>query len=134
LRGLFSLIGFKQVGIEYAAGKRGAGVSKYSLSRMMQLALAGILSFSTKPLRVGIFIGSLLSLFAFTLMITTVFNYFVDRSLPSGWTTLITLLTLFSGVQLLVMGVMGAYIGSIYEEVKNRPRYIVEEEIFFGDR
>ena len=129
LRGLFSLIGFKQVSVEYIAEKRAAGVSKYSLSRMVQLALSGILSFSTKPLQIGIFIGASLALVAFLLMIVTMLNFFIDRSLPSGWTTVVTLLLLFNGVQLIVIGVLGTYVGGIYDEVKRRPRYIVDEKI-----
>ena len=129
LRGLFSWIGFKQVGIEFFAEKRAGGTSKYSISRMVQLALSGVLSFSTKPLHIGLFVGTSLALFAFVLMAGTVINFFIDRSLPSGWTTVVTLLLLFNGVQLIVIGVMGAYIGGIYEEVKRRPRYIVDERI-----
>lgn len=129
LRGLFSWIGFKQVGVEFLAEKRAGGSSKYSFSRMVQLALSGVLSFSTKPLHIGLFIGASLALFAFALMVGTVINFFIDRSLPSGWTTVVTLLLFFNGVQLIVIGVMGAYLGGIYEEVKQRPRYIVDEKI-----
>lgn len=134
LRGLFSWIGLKQVGVEYVAEKRAAGVSKYSFSRMIRLATSGVLSFSTKPLHIGLFIGTLLALFAFVLMFGTVVNYFVDRSLPSGWTTVVALLLLFNGVQLIVIGVLGAYIGGIYEEIKQRPRYIVDERISLNDQ
>lgn len=134
LRGLFSWIGLKQVGVEYVAERRAAGVSKYSFSRMIRLATSGVLSFSTKPLHIGLFIGTLLALFAFLLMFGTVINYFVDRSLPSGWTTVVALLLLFNGVQLIVIGVLGAYIGGIYEEIKQRPRYIVDERISLNDK
>lgn len=129
LRGLFSWIGFQQTGVEYIAEKRFAGQSKYSFSRMLQLAMAGILSFSTKPLQAGIFVGVAFAVLAFIFMMGAVISFFVDRTIPSGWTTLVVLLLLFSGVQLIVIGVMGAYIGGIYEEVKGRPRYIIEEEI-----
>jgi dolichol-phosphate mannosyltransferase len=129
LRGLFSWIGFKQVGVEFFAEKRAGGASKYSLSRMIQLALSGVLSFSTKPLHIGLFIGASLAFFAFALMMGTIVNFFIDRSLPSGWTTVVTLLLLFNGVQLIVIGIMGAYLGGVYEEVKRRPRYIVDERI-----
>lgn len=129
LRGLFSWIGFKQTGVEYVAEQRFAGHSKYSFSRMLQLAMAGILSFSTKPLQMGIFVGVGFAVLAFIFMLAHVIYFFIDRTLPSGWTTLVSLLMLFSGVQLIVMGVMGAYIGGIYEEVKGRPHYIIEEEI-----
>jgi polyisoprenyl-phosphate glycosyltransferase len=129
LRGLFSWIGFKQTGVEYVAEMRFAGQSKYSVSRMLQLAMAGILSFSIKPLQVGIFVGVGFAVLAFIFMMANVINFFIDRTLPSGWTTLVVLLLLFSGVQLIVIGIMGAYIGGIYEEVKGRPHYIIEEEI-----
>jgi polyisoprenyl-phosphate glycosyltransferase len=129
LRGLFSWMGFKQTGIDYVAEKRFAGKSKYSFSRMVQLAIAGILSFSTKPLQVGIFFGLGLAAFGFILLMFSVFSYFFDRKIPSGYTTIVVLLLLFSGIQLIVMGIIGEYIGGIYEEVKGRPRYIIEEEI-----
>lgn len=133
LRGLFSWIGFRQVGIEYLAERRFAGKSKYSLSRMTQLAMAGILSFSTKPLHMGMFIGVGFAALAFLFVLWVVISYFIDRSIPSGWATLVVLLLLFSGVQLIVIGIMGAYVGGIYEEVKGRPRYIIDEVISHHD-
>lgn len=129
LRGLFSWIGFQQIGVEYTAEKRLAGLSKYSFSRMVQLAVTGILSFSTKPLQAGIFIGVGFAGLAFLFLLLAIVDYFIDHTIPSGWTTVVVLLLLFSGVQLIVLGIMGAYIGGIYEEVKGRPRYIIEEEI-----
>lgn len=129
LRGLFSWIGFSQTGVTFIAEKRFAGESKYSLSRMAKLAMAGILSFSTKPLQLSIFVGASFALLAFLLIIVSVAKYFIVQSIPDGWTTLVVLLLLFSGIQLIVLGIMGAYVGGIYEEVKGRPRYIVEEEI-----
>lgn len=129
LRGIFTWIGFRQTGIEYVARKRAGGYSKYSLSKMLQLATAGILSFSTKPLQVGIFVGVIFSLLSFIVMIWAVVEFFLDKSIPSGWTTLVVLLLMFSGIQLIVLGIIGAYIGGIYEEVKDRPRYIIDEEI-----
>lgn len=129
LRGLFTWMGFQQTGVEYIAERRFAGESKYSLSRMVQLAMAGILSFSTKPLQMSIFVGVSFSALSFVLILVAVIKYFVIQSIPNGWTTLVVLLLLFSGIQLIVLGIIGAYIGGIYEEVKGRPRYIIEEEI-----
>jgi len=129
LRGLFSWIGFNQTSIEYAAAKRAAGKSKYSFSRMINLGIAGILSFSTKPLKLSIFIGMGLAAMSFVLGAITVVEYFIDKTIPSGWTTIVTLLLLFSGVQMIFIGLLGAYIGGIYEEVKARPHYIVDEGI-----
>ncbi len=129
LRGLFAWIGFNQKGVEFIAADRFAGTSKYSLSRMLNLAMAGILSFSARPLHAGIFVGVGFAALAFLLMVGAVVSFFLDRAIPSGWTTLVTLLLLFSGIQLIMMGVIGAYIGGIYEEVKARPRYIIDEVI-----
>ena len=129
LRGLFTWIGFNQSHVEFIAEKRFAGSSKYSLARIMQLAGAGILSFSTKPLHIGIFIGISFSALSFVMILFVLRNYIVDKSIPSGWTTMTILLLLFGGVQLIVIGIIGAYIGGIYEEVKGRPRYIIEKVI-----
>lgn len=126
LRGLFLWMGFNQVSIDYTPEPRFAGKSKYSLSRMFQLATMGILSFSTRPLYIGIFIGIGFAAIAFLFMASAFISYFVDHAIPSGWTTLVVLLLLFSGVQLIMLGVIGAYIGGIYEEVKGRPRYIID--------
>lgn len=128
LRGLFSWIGFQQIGVEYTAEKRFAGESKYSFSKIVQLAMSGILSLSTKPLQVGIFVGVGFAALSFFLIIFAVIKFFIVQAIPSGWTTLVVLLLLFSSIQLIVLGIIGAYIGGIYEEVKGRPRYIIEEE------
>jgi dolichol-phosphate mannosyltransferase len=133
LRGLFSWIGFNQASVEYVAAPRAAGRSKYSLSRMFALATAAILSFSTKPLQISIFLGLGFAVVSMALVVFTVFDYFLDKAIPSGWTTIVTLLLLFSGVQLIVMGILGAYVGGIYEEVKARPHYIVDETINLSD-
>ena len=129
LRGLFTWIGFRQTSVDYVAIKRSGGHSKYSFSKMLQLAVSGILSFSTRPLQLGIFIGVIFSLLSSLLIIWAVIGFFIDRSIPSGWTTIIVLFLMFSGIQLTVLGIIGAYIGGIYEEVKSRPRYIIDEEI-----
>jgi glycosyltransferase involved in cell wall biosynthesis len=127
LRGLFSWVGFNQAGVEYVAAERVGGKSKYSVSAMLALATSGILSFSTKPLQMSIFLGLGFAGLSVVLGLFTVFEYLRDNTIPSGWTTIVTLLLLFSGVQLIVMGILGVYIGGIYEEVKGRPHYIVDE-------
>jgi polyisoprenyl-phosphate glycosyltransferase len=127
LRGLFSWVGFNQAGVEYVAAERVGGKSKYSVAAMLALAVSGILSFSTKPLQMSIFLGLGFAGLSVLLGLYTVFAYLRDNTIPSGWTTIVTLLLLFSGVQLIVMGILGVYIGGIYEEVKGRPHYIVDE-------
>lgn len=134
LRGLFSWIGFNQVSVDYVAHKRGGGYSKYSFSRIIKLATSGILSFSTRPLQLGVFVGVAFSLLSFFFMTWAVVEFFIDKSIPDGWTTVVVLLLLFSGIQLTVLGIIGTYIGGIYEEVKNRPRYIIDEEITYDEQ
>lgn len=129
LRGLFSWIGFNQKPVHFTAAARAGGRSKYTLSRMIALATAAILSFSTKPLQAGIFLGLGVAAASVLLMLFTLVGYFLDDSIPSGFTTLSMLILVFSSVQLLVMGILGAYIGGIYEEVKKRPHYIIDETI-----
>lgn len=129
LRGLFSWMGFRQIGVPFDAEVRYAGRSKYSLAGMVQLATAGILSFSTKPLHASIAVGFLSAALAFALLVHAVVSFFIDSRIPSGWTSLTALILMFSGIQLMFMGILGAYIGGIYEEVKARPRYIVADQL-----
>ncbi len=134
LRGIFSWIGFSQCYVEYKAAERAGGSSKYSLARMVGLAIAGILSFSTRPLRLGIYVGMGFALAGFLIGLYAIVEYFTATDLPSGWTTLVTLLVFFSGIQLVFMGILGIYVGAIYEEVKARPHYIVERTVNFPAR
>ena len=129
LRGLFSWVGFKQANIEYIANARKFGVTKYSISDLFKLATGGIISFSTKPLRIGIHVGIFFALLAFVMSGYAILDYFLDKNIPSGWTTLAVLLLFFSGLQLIMMGIVGLYIGGIHKEVKNRPHYIIEKII-----
>lgn len=131
LRGVFSWIGFNQAGLKYVAGRRQGGSSKYSFSRMMSLALAGVLSFSTKPLQLSIYCGIWLATASFALGLYTLVEYFRQASIPSGWTTIVLLLVFFNGVQLIFTGILGVYIGGIFEEVKARPHYVVDEAVNF---
>lgn len=127
LRGLFSWMGFDSIGVEYQAGIRMAGTSKYSFRKMIELATVAILSFSIKPLQIGIVIGLGSALLSFLLMIYLLGAYFLHESTPSGWMTLIIALLLIGGIQLIVIGIVGAYVGGIYEEVKGRPRYLIDQ-------
>jgi len=129
LRGLLSWIGFKQTGVTFTAHRRAAGKSKYSIGRLLRFSAFGIVSFSKKPLQAAIFFGAVFSGFGFIIAVVTFFQYFFYAYLPSGWTTLVILLSLFSGVQLFFLGIIGEYIGGIFDEVKQRPHYLVEETI-----
>jgi glycosyltransferase involved in cell wall biosynthesis len=129
LRGLFSWVGFSQTGVEYVAAERGGGTSKYTLTRMFALATAGILSFSTRPLLMGVFLGLGFAGASFVLALGTIAAYFLDNTIPSGWSTIVLLLLMFNGVQFMMMGILGAYVGNIHDEVKGRPHYILDETI-----
>lgn len=131
LRGLFSWVGFKSIGIPYQGKSRRSGKSKYSLSRMIRFGVEGIISFSKRPLQAAIFIGFGFALFGLVFAFITFIQYFIYDYLPSGWTTLTILISMFSGIQLIFLGIIGEYIGAIFDEVKGRPHYIIEEKINF---
>jgi dolichol-phosphate mannosyltransferase len=129
LRGLRSWYGFQQKGIEIERQTRHSGKSKYSLRRLFRLAFDGIFAFSVIPIRLATALG-LLSVIASVVYAaySLYVKLFLDRS-PVGFTALIFAITFLSGVQLLFLGVIGEYIGRIYEEVKQRPHYVVKKVI-----
>ncbi len=129
LRGLFKWVGFKSISVNFKANKRAAGKTKYSFSTMIKFASSGFTSFSRKPLQFAIYLGVILSILSFGIGLHSFIAYFLNNVAPSGWTTLTILISLFSGIQLLFLGVIGEYIGSIFEEVKQRPLYIIEDKI-----
>jgi dolichol-phosphate mannosyltransferase len=129
LRGLFCWVGYKRVGVEYEAAEREYGVSKYTWSMMVNLASSGIISFSKKPLQYAIILGVIFSLLGLISAVVSVVSYFVEAHIPSGWATLSTLISLFGGIQLFFLGIIGEYIGAIFDEVKARPLYLVDERI-----
>jgi dolichol-phosphate mannosyltransferase len=133
MRGLFSWVGFRSIGIPFQVGKRPGGRSKYSIRKRMQLAVHGIVSFSKRPLQAAIFLGLLFAALGFVFALITFIQYFIYDSLPSGWTTLAILISVFSGVQLIFLGIMGEYLGAIFDEVKARPHYLVEEKWNFDE-
>lgn len=133
LRGLFSWVGFKNTGVQFKSRARAAGGSKYSVGRLFQFAAHGLVSFSKRPLQAAIYIGVLFAFLGFALALLTLIAYLTDRSAPPGWATLAILIPVFSGIQLIFLGVLGEYVGAIFDEVKNRPHYIVEKKINFRE-
>lgn len=127
LRGLIPWLGFKQKKIEYIPKKRLSGVSKYTFRRMWRFAVNGITGFSIKPLRVAIFIGLIFSFFSFIYMIYAIYVYFFDNRVVSGWASMVTMVSMIGGIQLIILGIMGEYIGKMYFHIKNRPVYIIDE-------
>jgi polyisoprenyl-phosphate glycosyltransferase len=129
LRGLFSWVGFNKSLVYFNAEERYLGDSKYSWRKMFQFASSGIISFSKKPLRYAAIMGLIVAFLGFSSGCYSIFTYFIFNDAPSGWTTLSVLITIIGGTQLLCIGIIGEYIGNIFEEVKHRPLYIVEEKI-----
>src|SRR3989344_1886929 len=127
LRGIVPWLGFNQVGVRFTANPRRAGKSKYPLSRLIAFGLSGVVSFSRKPLRVAIFVGLFFALLGFLYALFTVFQFFLLKALPTGYATLVVLLSVLGGFQLVFLGVIGEYIGAIFDEVKKRPHYLVDE-------
>lgn len=128
LRGIFPLLGFKSSCVYYKRISRVAGETKYPLKKMISFAWNGITSFSIAPLRFIFYIG----LIMFTLSIlygTLVFVDFINGNTIKGWTSSLLVNLLFSGLNMICLGIIGEYIGKIYQEVKKRPRFIIEETI-----
>lgn len=131
LRGLFSWIGFKRTGVTFQADERRAGKSKYSLMHLIHFSLNGLIAFSSSVLRMAIILGVIFALFGILLGAITLVQYFFNDAFPPGWATLTILLSVYSGIQLFFLGVIGEYVGATYIEVKRRPHYIVDEKIGF---
>lgn len=128
VRGLMSWVGFKQIAIEFERNERFAGETKYPLKKMLKLAMDGIMSFSYKPLKLASYIGAILSGISFLYLIFVLFQkLFFPEAAQSGWTSLIAVSLFFNGIILLMLGIIGEYIGRIYEEAKGRPLYIIRE-------
>lgn len=130
LRGLFSWVGFKQVPYEYEREKRFAGKTKYPLKKMLKFASDGIISFSSKPLRIFGILGLIALFISFCILIYALVSYvFKLNNLMPGWTSIMVAITFFSGVQLLSIWITSEYISRIYDETKKRPEYIIEKKI-----
>lgn len=128
LRGMFPLIGFKTTTVSYNRLERTAGESKYPFKKMLAFAWEGITSFSIKPLRLVTRLGMLVFIISIILACYSLYSFFFKDTVP-GWTSITLPIYFISGIQLLSMGVLGEYIGKIYKETKNRPRFIIEEII-----
>jgi glycosyltransferase involved in cell wall biosynthesis len=126
VRGLVPWLGFSETRVPYAVEARYAGRSKYRLRPLLQLALDGLVSFSVLPLRVIGLLGALTVLFGVGFGVFALAAELAGRVRASGWTSLVVLVLVFGGVQLLSLGVVSEYVGRIYEEVKHRPRYVID--------
>ena len=128
IRGMTAWVGFRQVGVEYVRPPRTRGETKFPLRKMLRFALDGLTSFSHVPLQLATWLGFAVSFFAFLYILVVLALWVLNINVP-GWTTLMVFVLLLGGVQLMVIGVLGEYLGRIYDEVKGRPLYLVAEEV-----
>ena len=134
VRGMFAWIGFRQGTVSFDRPPRAAGMSKYSLRRMIALAINGLVSFSDAPLRLALWGGAGVSALALVYGLVVIGRWaFGDPSLARGWSSTIVVIAGLGGANMLMTGVIGLYVGRIHAEVKRRPLYIVERAVGFDD-
>lgn len=126
LRGMVPLVGFKSTCVYYERNERMAGESHYPLKKMIALALDGITSLSTKPIRIITGLGTAIALLSIIGILWSVISFFIGHTV-AGWASMISIVCFFGGLQLLSLGIIGEYIGKIYLETKQRPRFIIEK-------
>lgn len=129
VRGMVAWIGFRQTAVEYVRAGRFAGETHYPLKKMIRFALDGITSFSTVPLRLATWLGVISGLVGLLTALWALYVFLFGSGVVQGWTTIVLAVSLTSSAQFLILGIMGEYIGRIYEEVKRRPLYIVSDQV-----
>jgi hypothetical protein len=126
LRGMVPLVGFKSTCVSYSRAERVAGQSHYPLRKMMALAVDGVTSLSVKPLSMIFGLGIVIAAVSFLFCLWALITALCGRAVP-GWASMTCIICFVSGVQLVCLGIMAEYIGKIYMETKQRPRYIISE-------
>ena len=132
-KGLFSWVGYNTYYMAYHAKKRTAGKSKFRLKKQINYATDGLINFSTKPLRIATFLGSIISTFSLVYLIVVIINAILSSTKIPQYSTMMCVILLLGGIQLLVIGIMGEYISKSYIEAKNRPIYIEKSSLGFDD-
>ncbi|MDP2947724.1 MAG: glycosyltransferase family 2 protein [Nanoarchaeota archaeon] len=133
VRGLRTWVGFKQVGLSYERDQRFAGKPKYTLAKLFGLAYDGLFAFSTTPLKLAVTIGFIFTIISLLGGLTIIYRKLVHDFDLIGWASIIVTLTFLGGLTLLILGIIGEYIGRIYDEVKHRPLYIIKDQIGFNN-
>jgi dolichol-phosphate mannosyltransferase len=129
VRGMVAWVGFRQTAVLYDRPGRFAGETKYPLRKMIRFAIDGITSFSVLPLRFSTYLGMFISLASIAYAFAATVAHFWMKATVPGWTALVVLISLLSSAQLLMIGILGEYLGRIYEQVKGRPNYVVGERL-----
>lgn len=131
VRGMVAWVGFKQTALEYDREARFAGTTKYPFRKMMRLAFDAIMGFSNVPLRLASFVGFITSFLAFAGILYALYAKLFTDETVAGWTFLMIAILFIGGITLVVLGIIGEYIGRIYSEIKQRPLYLIQEQIGF---
>jgi polyisoprenyl-phosphate glycosyltransferase len=126
VRGMISWLGFEQTTIEFVRAERAAGETKYPLLKMLKLAADGILGFSDVPLRAALWVGTLVSMLAVFYGLFVISGWFYNGEAVAGWTSTVVTLAFLGGINLLMTGVVGLYVGRVHNQVKNRPLYVLD--------
>ena len=134
IRGIISWLGFRQTGVEFIREKRFAGETKYPLKKMLRFAFDAITSFSYKPLKLATYVGVTISLTGFGYLMVVLYQKMFTTSTVTGWASMMAVNLFFNGVVLLMLGIIGEYIGRIYDEAKGRPLYVIREELNFASQ
>lgn len=129
VRGIISWLGFKQIAYEYVREERFAGTTKYPLRKMLKLAVDAITSFSVKPLRIAGVLGLLLSVLGFAYTVYVIIAKLCGADFSAGWASTICIVLLLGGFILVMLGIIGQYVGRIYDEVRARPLYLISETV-----
>lgn len=129
MKGLYAWVGFNSEAIQYVPDARLHGESRFNVLTLLRLALAGLMSFTTWPLRLVSLLGFLVSICSFAYGLFIVIEYLLYKNPVDGWPTIVTVLLFFSGINLMSLGVVGEYIAGIFDEVKGRPLYIVRQAV-----
>ena len=129
LRGLRSWVGFRQAGVEYEREARHAGAPKYTLRKLVRLALSGYVGFSAMPLRLASWLGFVAAATGFGFAVWAVATRLLGIASPRGWASTLAVVLFVGGVQLVVLGIIGEYLGRVYDEVRHRPLYVVRSRL-----
>ncbi len=133
VRGIISWLGFRQAGVEFSRDKRFAGETKYPLRKMIKFAADAITSFSYKPLKLASYAGFLISLTSFAYLIIVLCQRLFTAQTVAGWASIVAVNLFFNGIILIILGIIGEYIGRIYDEAKGRPLYVVRQLVNFPE-
>jgi dolichol-phosphate mannosyltransferase len=131
VRGMFSWIGFRQTGVRYVREQRQYGVTNYTYRKMIRLAFDGITSFSYVPLKLASYVGFLSAFFGFLLILYSLYQKFYGLDTMRGWASLSVMVLFLGGIQLVMIGMLGEYVGRMHDEQKHRPLYIVKDRFNF---